>query len=179
VTGGVIISVMSEQTSISDARISELQTSQETISDAKERGILGNRPSPAMSENGVLEKEDLLMDHALDTLLLRARTPHLGCGFADRVIQSVQPGGRTCWRSQSVRLASLAAALAVCVGSLLWNHPRSNSQLRPSVTIDEESLVAALRSPGLSGEDLALVAKLGEVLEAELIANHPVWLDEK
>jgi hypothetical protein len=47
------------------------------------------------------------------------------------------------------------------------------------VTIDEESLVAALRSPGLSGEDLALVAKLGEVLEAELIANHPVWLDEK
>jgi hypothetical protein len=37
-------------------------------------------------------------------------------------------------------------------------------------------LIAALRSPELSSEDIALVANLGEIMEAELSAPQSLWL---
>ena len=119
------------------------------------------------------------MDPALDALLARAHTPALRTGFADRVIQSVQPTSPSTSHLAALWISGLAAALALCTGTLLWRMSPAQTEAPNAASNDEERLVAALRSPDLSGEDLAIVANLGEVLEAELIANHPLWLDEK
>lgn len=172
---------MRKKTSNSESEVTQPQTSLMKIHDAAGWKAQDSDSTPPPSPAGSLEGEDRLMDPALDELLLQAHQPQLRDGFADRVVQSVQPSVPTSLRRRSVSvwLAGLAAAIAICAVSLVLTQPRSESGLRPVTPIDEESLVAALRSPELSGEDLALVAKLGEVLEAELIANHPLWLDEK
>lgn len=135
--------------------------------------------SDATLNSRSLEKEDALMDPSLDSLLARASVPMLRAGFADRVIQSVQPASLPAQRPAVFWISSIAAALALCTGAMLWKTPTERTDAPQLVTTDEERLIAALRSPDLSGEDLAIVANLGEVLEAELIANHPLWLDEK
>lgn len=136
------------------------------------------------------EALDASMDPALDRLLARVKTPELRPGFAERVIHSVQPASILPWsqarKSSPLWALGLAAALALCTGSLLWTTTWTNtsqetrhSARQHGASPEEEHLIAALRSPELSGDDLALVANLREVLEAELIANHPLWLDEK
>lgn len=140
---------------------------------------------------------DALIDPALDRLLARVQAPELRAGFAERVIHSVCPASfqtrKQAYKSFPLRALGLAAALALGMGALLWtNSWTNNSHQTPHSLLSqgaplpqgaspeaEHLLIAALRSPELSGDDLALVANLREVLEAELIANHPLWLDEK
>ncbi len=124
-------------------------------------------------------------DIALDALLGRLQTPVLRPGFADRVIHSVQPLARPARTPAMTWASALAAVLALCAGALLWSpaphlwSPAPHAQDPQELSLgDEASLVAALRSPDLSGDDLALVANLGELLEAEIIANHPLWRDD-
>jgi len=118
-------------------------------------------------------------DSALDALLGRFRTLGLRAGFADRVIQSVQPQPHRGRGSVLAWATGLAVALAFTAGGLLWKTAPRQAEFQDSGLGDEASLVAALRSPELFGDDLALVANLGEVLEAEIIANHPLWREEK
>lgn len=138
------------------------------------------------------DARDALIDPALDRLLARVQAPELRAGFAERVIHSVQTR-KQAYNSFPLRALGLAATLALGMGALLWtNSWTNNSHQTPHSLLSqgaplpqgaspeaEHLLIAALRSPELSGDDLALVANLREVLEAELIANHPLWLDEK
>jgi len=123
-------------------------------------------------------------DEALDRLLARARAPQLSPGFADRVLHSVAPvqctqQASSRWGFSAAKALGVAAALVIGAGSLLlWNTAPSAAPL-PTGSTDDERLLAALRSPEITGEDLVVVANLGAVLEAELIDNHPLWLDEK
>lgn len=111
-------------------------------------------------------------------------TPGLRQGFSDRVLHAVNPeeslkarknGSRKPWAF----IASLAAVLAISAVTLNFRLP-SNSGISDEATTEntsiEETLIAALRSPELSSEDIALVANLGEIMEAELSATQSLWL---
>jgi hypothetical protein len=84
--------------------------------------------------------------------------------------------------SRPLRAFGLAAALAVC-GSLAWwtvASPGTRLTLASShasaAPTEEEVLLKALANLENSSGDLALVAQLGEVLEAEL-RERTSWLE--
>ena len=112
-------------------------------------------------------------DPALDALLGRLNTPPIRQGFEDRVIQSVAPENRARPWKGAASLATIACALAVCAASLFTGSTPDAGL--PPASADEARLVAALRSPELGTEDLPLVAKLGEILEAELSSSQQLW----
>ena len=70
---------------------------------------------------------------------------------------------------------AVAAALAFSAGLALWQTDRS-AESAPS---GDEALLSALQSLDLKSEDFAIVAQLGEVLEAELTANNALWQEPK
>ena len=143
---------------------------------ASHNGDSASHNGDSASHNG---DSALPSDIALDALLGHLQTPILRPGFADRVIHSVQPVVRPARTSATTWASTLAAVLALCAGGLLWSPAPRHQDPQELSFGDEASLVAALRSPELSGDDLALVANLGELLEAEIIANHPLWRDDK
>lgn len=171
---------MRKQPSIQENEISLVGQSSEAprLSPAESDSTLGHSVPGAdpASHNG---DPALPSDIALDALLGHLQTPILRPGFADRVIHSVQPVVRPARTSATTWASTLAAVLALCAGGLLWSPAPRHQDPQELSFGDEASLVAALRSPELSGDDLALVANLGELLEAEIIANHPLWRDDK
>ena len=149
---------------------------------------LAKEPFPqhpdAPREIGVAVKSDS-SDAALDALLERALPTELTTGFAERVIQAVQPEAITMApRSalRTLRTVGLAAALAVCGGLAWWivSSPSMRLTLDPGraakAPTEEEVLLKALANLENSSGDLALVAQLGEVLEAEL-TGRTSWLE--
>ena len=70
---------------------------------------------------------------------------------------------------------AVAAALMIAAGSALW-HTQHASE---SSSTGDEALISALQTLDLKAEDFAIVAQLGEVLEAELTANNALWLEPK
>ncbi len=166
--------------------------------DASISAKAGSLVDPPLDSLHTEDDQDAFVDPTLDSLLARIQAPELRAGFAERVIHSVQPASIQTWKQASksfpLRALGLAAALVLGTGALLWtnigtnigthigpNNSQKTSQTAfpQSASPEEEHLIAVLRSPEFSGDDLALVANLREVLEAELIANHPLWLDEK
>ncbi len=120
-------------------------------------------------------------DLALDALLGRAAPVTVSLGFADRVIQAVQtlegqqaPSQWLHWRYKAL---AVAAAVGVCAGLALWNSLPHQSHPAGSPT-EEELLLKALTTLEVNSEDLALVAQLGEVLEAEL-SERNAWLEKE
>ena len=191
--GGVKPPVMRKQTSIQENKLSlngqpskaphaPHAVSEPTLAHSANNGDPAvNTADPALPSGDPAAAADI----ALDALLGRLQTPVLRPGFADRVIHSVQPLARPARTPAMTWASALAAVLALCAGALLWSpaphlwSPAPHAQDPQELSLgDEASLVAALRSPDLSGDDLALVANLGELLEAEIIANHPLWRDD-
>jgi len=138
-------------------------------------------------------------DQALDELLGRASLPVLEAGFANRVLQTVaceqssalmqnvrnertsaeRQGPIASW---ATRIALVAALFVTCAGLLLFNLPQRGTQVDSEVSathtpLDEAVLIQTLQSNALTSDDLALVSKLGEVLEAELSAHNSLWPD--
>ena len=81
-------------------------------------------------------------------------------------------------------IASVAALIALSLAAHLFSPGHAEQGEKPAqnaftASVEEQRLVdtlrEALRSPGLVSDDLPVVAKLGEVLEAELSANSPLW----
>lgn len=128
-------------------------------------------------------------DQALDELLGRARLPILHAGFASRVLHSIvceesttpvqyettAAKPRRPLASWTARLALVAALFVTCAGALFFNQPQRGTESR--TPLDETVLIQALQSNPLTADDLALVTKLGEVLEAELSAHNSLWPD--
>jgi hypothetical protein len=127
------------------------------------------------------------MHKDLDTLLGRALPPVLSPGFADRVVARVQfQGGSHGLNSPSKWRATafaVAASITVCAGLLWWNGTPTGPQIAilpglPSAPTEEEILLKALTTLEVNSGDLALVAQLGEVLEAEL-SERTSWLEKE
>jgi hypothetical protein len=138
-------------------------------------------------------------DQALDELLGRASLPILEVGFANRVLQTIAcedssapiqnaQGDATFAKprlpiaSWATRIAWVAALFVTCAGLLLFNLPQRGTQANAEVLtsrtpLDEAALIQTLQSNALTSDDLALVSKLGEVLEAELSAHNGLWPD--
>jgi hypothetical protein len=132
-------------------------------------------------------------DEKLDALLGSVPSPILSAGFAARVIHSVAPAhlADDCatkeWATKAApptwarTLWTTAAAVALCGALLWWNNYPSGHRL-PVLTsfsagpTEEEVLLKALTTLEINSGDLALVAQLGEVLEAEL-AEKTSWLE--
>jgi len=127
-------------------------------------------------------------DPELDSLLGRVEPTFLSAGFAERVIQAVQPtevGGATGKASsagglRTFRLFGVAASIACCFALAWW--AASPSETRPRFTAtspsDEELLLKALATLEHHSGDLALVAQLGDVVEAEL-TERSSWLEKE
>ena len=82
--------------------------------------------------------------------------------------------------SWATRIALVAALFVTCAGLSLFNLPQRGTQTNSEVLathnpLDEEVLIQTLQSNALTSDDLALVSKLGEVLEAELSAHNSLW----
>ncbi len=151
---------------------------------------LAKEPCPQRTgeprESGVAVTSDP-SDAALDALLERASPTVLTTGFAERVIQAVQPEAITMAPRSALRplrAVGLAAALAVCGGLAWWtvSSPSIRLTLTPgrvaTAPTEEEVLLKALANLENSSGDLALVAQLGEVLEAEL-TGRTSWLEKE
>ena len=138
----------------------------------------------------VLE-EDAAAAAALDHLLGQASVPVLSAGFANGVIQAVgaesqfplggshsvqttapslsSAGSRGPW----IRILAVAAVLALAA-TLGWRTALQQKQdplahlVKVPHTAEEELFLSALSSLELTGSDFAVVAQLGDVLEAEL-----------
>ncbi len=143
---------------------------------------------PCTDQRRDIAVPDLSADAKLDALLGKAAITPLTTGFAERVIQAVQPASVTTATrsamSHPLRALGLAAALTVC-GSLAWWTVASPgtrltlaSSHTPATPTEEEVLLKALANLENSPGDLALVAQLGEVLEAEL-SERTSWLETK
>lgn len=151
------------------------------------------------AQNQNVEDRPHPQDQALDELLGRASLPILEAGFANRVLQTIagedssasmqnvrnertaaeRQGSIASW---ATRIALVAALFVTCAGLLLFNlHQRgtqANSEALATHThLDEAVLIQTLQSNALTTDDLALVSKLGEVLEAELSAQNSLWPD--
>lgn len=130
-------------------------------------------------------------DAKLDALLGRVPLVVLSAGFADRVVSSVAPAHFSRSGNESAAQASpskwqrilwaTAASVALCGSLLWWNNSPAGPRL-PGLThfsaapTEEEVLLRALTTLEINSGDLALVAQLGEVLEAEL-AERTSWLE--
>jgi hypothetical protein len=141
---------------------------------------------PSSLRKGAIGAPSRSSDAELDALLGRAAPTLLTAGFAERVIQAVAPAAKTNGPRGGVfrplRALGLAAALTVC-GSLAWwtvASPGTRLTLASShasaAPTEEEVLLKALANLENSSGDLALVAQLGEVLEAEL-RERTSWLE--
>jgi hypothetical protein len=131
-------------------------------------------------------------DLELDSLLTNVSPTLLRAGFADRVIQSVQPAGSERGQAKpaaflsfgSFRALGVAAALVFCGGLVWWGVSSPGARLsfansRPlSAPTEEELLLKALATLEINSGDLALVAQLGDVLEAEL-TERTSWLEKE
>jgi hypothetical protein len=117
----------------------------------------------------------------LDALLGRAAHVTVSAGFADRVIRAVQTTAShqepSHWRDWRYQAFAVAAAVAICAGAAFWSSLPDQSDLAGSPT-EEELLLKALTTLEVNSEDLALVAQLGEVLEAEL-SERSTWLEKE
>lgn len=141
-----------------------------------------NTPPEATEE---FKAADSGQDETLDALLGRVLPPVISVGFADRVIHGVAPtdaGATKAAPSKWMRTVWMAAAaLALCGGLVWWDHspagprPLALTNL-PAAPTEEEVLLKALTTLEINSGDLALVAQLGEVLEAEL-AEKTSWLE--
>jgi hypothetical protein len=149
------------------------------------------RPDRSAIEPRAHERRDFAdpgvsADAKLDTLLGRAAITRLTTGFAERVIQAVEPASTTMAprsaMSGPLRAFGLAAALAVCGSLAWWTVASSGTRLTlasshaSAAPTEEEVLLKALANLENSSGDLALVAQLGEVLEAEL-RERTSWLE--
>lgn len=129
-------------------------------------------------------------DPQLDALLGRAAQPTLSFDFADKVLHAVQPAEafeRPAGASRSAspnpnhrqdyfpwrRFLAFAAALALCAAGA-WSAARKPAT-HPT---EEEALLNALSALDLNSGDLALIAQLGEVVEAE-ISEHSPWITQE
>lgn len=131
-------------------------------------------------------------DPGLDSLLGRVEPTLLGPGFAERVIQSVQPteagsvstGSSAPRVVNSFRVLGLAASVACCFCLAWWSVSPPDTRTgfvahRASTTpSEEELLLKALATLEINSGDLALVAQLGDVLEAEL-TEPTSWLEKE
>ncbi len=129
-------------------------------------------------------------DAGLEALLGRAAPVFLRAGFAERVIQAVQPSDSSLVSLNTVRPAkvqgwiALAAAFVFCGGLVWWNTTSPvgrfglPSNLSSPAPTEEELLLRALATLESNSGDLALVAQLGDVLEAEL-AERTSWLEKE
>ena len=79
------------------------------------------------------------------------------------------------WLARNGTWGAVAAALAVAAGIGLWHSGRSPENASPG----DDALISALQSLDLKSEDFAIVAQLGEVLEAELTADNALWPEPK
>jgi hypothetical protein len=109
---------------------------------------------------------------SLWALLGNAKKPVLPSTFVDRVMETVESEQRSLQeapsRSHGGRFsrwaaAGVAAGLLALIGLQSLQIPTLRSK-----PLDEERLVHELLSQGLSSGDLALVAQLHEVVDAEL-----------
>lgn len=140
------------------------------------------------------ERSDSAEDSALHALLGRAKTPVLSSNFTGEVLRVIQNEEQSltdvsaftsasqrvtprppAWRAKASAWGAVAAALLIAAGSALWQANRA----RESSASGDEALISALQSLDLKAEDFAIVAQLGEVLEAELTANNALWLEPK
>jgi hypothetical protein len=127
-------------------------------------------------------------DPELDALLGRLEPTLLSAGFAERVIQSVHPaeavpatGEASSIRAlRAFRTMGVAASFACCFALAWWAVSPSDTRPRFNATApsEEELLLKALATLEISSGDLALVAQLGEVLEAEL-TERTSWLEKE
>jgi hypothetical protein len=131
-------------------------------------------------------------DPELDALLGRIEPTFLASGFADRVIQSVQPAGAASGTSTAsgmkpagrFRALWIAASVMCCFGLVWWSVSPSNTRPRPASSTasaapsEEEVLLKALTTLEINSGDLSLVAQLGDVLEAEL-TERTSWLEKE
>jgi len=131
-------------------------------------------------------------DAELDGLLGRIAPTLLGAGFAERVLQSVGPTEAVRVHSKSstvpsrgaLRAFGIAALLAFCCGLAWWSVSSPSTRLALSsarsfsAPSEEELLLKALATLEVHSGDLALVAQLGDVLEAELI-ERTSWLEKE
>ncbi len=131
-------------------------------------------------------------DPELDALLANVAPPLLRAGFADRVIQSIHPAGldqapvkpASLVALKALRALGIAAALALCGGITWWGVSSPGVRLpfthgrTISAPTEEELLLKALATLEINSGDLALVAQLGEVLEAEL-TERTSWLEKE
>jgi hypothetical protein len=131
-------------------------------------------------------------DPELDALLGRIEPTFLATGFADRVIQSVQPA-ETASRistasgikpAERFRALWIAASVGCCFGLAWWSvsppdtRPRLASSSAATAPSEEEILLKALTTLEINSGDLSLVAQLGDVLEAEL-TERTSWLEKE
>jgi hypothetical protein len=140
-------------------------------------------PTEGTPESKIL---DSARDEKLDSLLGRVAPPLISAGFADRVIQSVAPNDARAGANVASKwtrnvLVAVAASVTLCVGLVWFNNPptgkrSSGTSNFPAATTDEEVLLKALTTLEVNSGDLALVAQLGKVLEAEL-SEKTSWLE--
>lgn len=127
-------------------------------------------------------------DHPeVDELLGKALQPALSSGFADRVIARVHSSEAPPRFAAHLGLArsymAWAGSIAIC-GGLVWLAVFSagpQARVFPgqaSAPTEEEMLLKALATLEVNSGDLALVAQLGEVLEAEL-SERTSWLEKE
>lgn len=144
------------------------------------------------------ERSDHEADPALDALLGRAKSPVLSSGFTAEVLRVVRNDEQTLseasaftagiqhvaprspsWLAKASAWGAVAAALMIAAGSALWQANRAPECAPESPSSGDEALMSALQTLDLKAEDFAIVAQLGEVLEAELTANNALWLEPK
>ena len=144
-----------------------------------------NRPFPRAIPEAELDPE-------LDVLLGRIAPTLLRTGFAERVLQSIGPSetvrvhrkSLTALGSGALRAFGIAASLAFCCGLAWWSVSSPSTRLALSsarsfsAPSEEELLLKALATLEVHSGDLALVAQLGDVLEAEL-TERTSWLEKE
>ncbi len=123
----------------------------------------------------------------VDELLGKTLQPVLSSGFADRIIARVHsseaPPRFDAHFGLARSYAAWVASIAIC-GALVWLAVfTAGPQVRvfpgqASVPTEEEMLLKALATLEVNPGDLALVAQLGEVLEAEL-SERTSWLEKE
>ena len=145
-------------------------------------GVEKEASIPPLSKDALPEQSTT--DPALDALLGRVAPVTVSAGFADRVIQAVHATKASTEALQSFPCSALwthkalavAAAIAFCVGLISGGSRHGSSRI--STPSEEELLLKALATLEANSGDLALVAQLGEVLEAELSERNS-WLEKE
>ncbi len=149
-------------------------------------------PEPDLELPAPSASPDPELDAELDALLGRIAPTRLGAGFAERVLQSIGPteavrvhgNSSTVPGRGALRALGIAASLAFCCGLAWWSASSPGTRLTLSsvrsftAPSEEELLLKALATLEVHSGDLALVAQLGDVLEAEL-TERTSWLEKE